>query len=82
MPKLDNWSLVGIESPSLHGNVSDSPNFENGEFIRTSYICKAIDGNHVQTYSGSIYELGTVDPLYERMYPNALQRLIESLNKK
>lgn len=85
---LENWSMVftdpwaapEMQIPQLHGKVYGHPKFDDGESITTS----AIDGfdkesNAVVTRSGSKYCLGHVDSEYEEIYPDAYNRLINSL---
>ena len=79
---IENWSLVmtnpyqapECQSPSLAGEVHGHPKRPNGQAITTSPI-KKIKGNLVETASGSFYELGKMDPEYEKRYPDALARL-------
>ncbi len=88
MPRIDNWAIVyapisPYHAPELHaqrltGHVVGSDHFTDGMHITTSSIVATKDGK-VITKSGSEYELGTIDPIYEKMYPNARKRLIESL---
>ena len=75
--KLENWSVVSNASPytapeaivpSLQGTVYGHPNHEDGKHVITSHIV-AVYGRKVQTWSGSIYELGTVDTKYQEAYP-------------
>jgi hypothetical protein len=88
---LNNWSMVGDPNPylapecrsyHLQGYVSNHPNFEDGHGITTSRIVSMKDENIIITKSGSEYTLGTVDPEYERLYPNAQERLINSIKSK
>jgi len=82
--RLENWS-VGSNASSytapelvslrLHGNVYGHPRFDEGEEVTTSAIDK-IDGDVVVTRSGSRYELGEVDPEYEKIYPDAKAKLL------
>ena len=86
--KLENWSVVaGMANPyqapeqcvqCLHGTVYGHPRFEDGSSITTSRIVRA-QGGIIETFSGSLYELGEVDPVYGAAYPNAKQRLILSV---
>lgn len=86
--KLRRWCAVSRTSPSLlppeqerlclHGLVSGHPRCADGREVTTSLIVSR-NGNKVVTKSGSEYELGEVDPLYEAMFPNALDRLLRRL---
>lgn len=89
-PKLENWSFTIKErdpytppkasTPVLQGNVYGHPNPKNhdGKFIVTSRLMGKRNG-HVVTQSGSEYELGEVDPNYEKAFPNAKERLFKQL---
>jgi len=82
--RLENWSIVTDASPytapelcvpRVRGNVYDNPRFDDGEIIVTSEL-KAFKGkNTIITNSGSHYELGKVDEEYEKIFPDALNRL-------
>jgi hypothetical protein len=71
--RLENWNTVGYgdrygppELVSLHlqGDIyGREPRFKDGSFVTTSRIVK-VEGNKVETYSGSTYELGTPDPIF------------------
>ena len=90
MLKLENWSLVfGNPDPwlapelqhiCLHGKVFNHPNHGNGTWIRTSRIIRKEKG-FIVTHSGSKYELGKVNPDYEKEYPGAKDRLLLSLDR-
>ena len=83
--RLENWSCTyGYVSPytapeqlqqRLAGEVYDHPNFPDGDEIVTSSIIAICDGR-VMTRSGSMYDLGVVDPAYEEKFPNARNRLL------
>lgn len=73
MIRLENWSC-GYSSDDryaapelsrlrLLGVVADESNKRNGKRIQTSAVTK-IDGRVITTASGSVYELGEVDPAY------------------
>ncbi len=51
------------------------PNHDDGKEVSTSRIINVDDGL-VFTKSGSVYELGSVDPDYELEYPGARKRLL------
>lgn len=67
--------------PVLHGNVHGHPNHENGKVVTTSRVIGRV-GELVQTQSGSLYELGAVDPVYEGKFPNARIRLLQTLKEQ
>lgn len=71
---------------ALSGNVYGRTRFQSGEpmlpgeSITTSPF-KEYDAENdaVVTLNGSRYRLGTVDPEYEKQFPNAKERLVNSL---
>ncbi len=88
--KLENWSIVcrydpyrapELQSSILRGNVFGDPRFEDGARIDISAI-DCIDRDEIVTCSGRRFQLGTVDPEYEKAFPNAKQRLLDSLAKR
>ena len=78
MPKLDNWSWNG---KSLQGIISNSPLHKAGKFVTTSSVV-GINGKLIETRSGTLYKLGTVDPNYEALYPNARERMFKSIRER
>ena len=73
-PKIENWSMINdpvndmytapeCRSYIICGNVYNHKSYEDGKFIRTSAIVN-VNGRIVETYSGSIYELGKPDEDY------------------
>jgi len=80
--KLENWSIVfkdPYQAPEcrksyLQGNIYGREDIEDGKFVTTSSIIKTED-NLVYTKSGSLYELGEPNVEYEKLYPNAKERL-------
>lgn len=87
MPTLENWSLIDTDDPytapelrkvRLHGIVHDHPRFNDGDEVMTSSIVGAT-GDTIMTSSGSLYTLGKVNPDYEEKYPNARERLFQSM---
>ena len=90
MPRLENWSVCYCndydsfeDSGVLRGQIydDDKHKFVDGEYIHTTLVVKAIDDNTIETYSGTHYTLGVIDPEYEKLYPNAKVRMIKSLRK-
>ena len=72
--QINNWSVVSDSDPfkvpeqskiRLQGEVTGHPRFDEGHRVTTSTIVK-IEGKLVSTYSGSVYELGEIDPLYKK----------------
>jgi hypothetical protein len=88
--RLQNWSLCarppgGWQSPDndgvrVFGFVFGHPRHLDGKELITSPVMRCFD-NLVVTRSGSEYELGSIDPAYERRYPDALQRLFACLEQ-
>jgi len=88
--RLQNWSLHSRPPGEWHspeedgvrvsGFVFGHPRHLDGKELLTSPVMRCCD-NHVVTRSGSEYELGSIDPAYERRYPNALQRLFVRLEQ-
>src|ERR1051325_6577137 len=86
--KLEKWCVISRSSPMmqppeterfcLHGFVSGHPRCADGKEVTTSLVVSR-NGNKVVTKSGSEYELGLVDSLYESEFPNARQRLFGRL---
>ena len=86
--KLENWGMVSIPSHPLQapefgimclsGEVYGSPKFKDGTNVTTSEIVGK-DGELIVTQSGSKYELGQPHPTYEEKYPNARERLLNSV---
>ena len=86
--RLEHWSLRSrplgrIEPPEedavcLFGLVAGHQRHRDGKEVLTSAVVYWAD-NRVVTKSGTEYELGAVDPSYERCYPGALQRLLARL---
>ena len=92
MPKLDNWCVTfhPFDRPSaftppecvrkcLHGIVTGHHKKADGTSVTTSYIERKTQTNQIVTSSGTIYDLGDVDPEYEKQYPGALETLLRSL---
>ncbi len=83
---LENWALVNrdpylapeLATFSLVGGVYGDPTREPGKRIITSMVVGKV-GEYVKTFSGSFYKLGAVDPEYEKLFPNAKQRLFDIL---
>lgn len=80
MPKLDNWSVCyapisPFHAPEMYkqrlcGIVSGSERFSDGKHVTTSVLISFnLDNETVVTKSGSEYELGIIDPEYEKLFP-------------
>lgn len=85
--KLNNWAMISYGSPyrapelrqqCLIGNTEGHPNWEDGHSIVTSGL-RGRRGDLVVTGSGSLVELGEPREDYEKEYPGAKQRLMDSL---
>ena len=64
--------------PCLSGIVENHPRFPPNSSIYTSRIIKVEikkGEKIITTQSGSQYKLGTVNPDYEKLYPNAKERI-------
>lgn len=83
---LRNWSVVIAEefdpykapelyAARLHGNVYGHHKFVDGAEITTSRVV-GVTENAVLTNSGSTYELGEVNPEYEKLFPDARKRIL------
>jgi hypothetical protein len=80
--KIENWSIVPYPNHVYLAPEARPPCLAGiceGHEIITSPIRKLYDENSIQTIN-SIYQLGQVDPEYEKMYPGARSRLFNSLN--
>lgn len=85
--KIEQWSVVqgGYDSYTapelrarhLQGIVQEHPRFTPGTLITTSSIA-GLRGESVVTNSGTLYELGEVDPRYEAQFPEARDRFLKS----
>jgi hypothetical protein len=89
--RIENWSIVcsdyidPYKAPEMYssricGEVYGNGNFDDGTVVTTSKII-SVRGDIVITHSGSEYELGEVDAEYEKQFPNARERLFNSLTK-
>lgn len=75
-PELGEHRLSG----DIYKDAHPGQKFRDGSTITTSRIVGK-KGDAVVTLSGSIYELGNPAPLYEEQFPNAKQRLLDSLEE-
>ena len=64
---LDNWSVAsmgnGFQAPEIATKCLAGTRLEDNRKIITSSIM-SIEGHAVTTYSGNVYHLGTIDPVY------------------
>jgi len=65
----------------LSGFVDNHPKKTNGTHITTSPIESMDEDGIVTTHSGTRYKLMNIEPEYERLYPNAFERMKKSLSK-
>jgi hypothetical protein len=90
MPRLENWFVSELPNdpymaPELKrqvlcGNVFGHPNFPDYSDVTTSAIEGIeMDSDAILTASGSEYTLGKPKEDYEKLFPNAKERLIKSL---
>lgn len=68
------------QQPALHGKVFGHHRKADGTEVTTSPIT-GIETGCVKTESGTLYELGEVDPAYEETYPNAREKLFKAYSK-
>ena len=82
--RLENWAIVVRPEPYqapetmkryLTGEIYNHNKFQNGERVTTSSIKSMNDDGSINTSSGSKYYLGVVSKEYEKLYPNAFERL-------
>lgn len=85
--RIEDWGVVDLEphnvytppecrAHGLHGKVFGHPNFPNECAVTSSAIVgRNIKNLTITTASGRIYKLGKPAEEYERLYPNALQRI-------
>ena len=88
--KIDHWCVVSRSTPAfqppeqdrtcLHGFVRGHPRCADGKEVTTSLLISR-QGDRVVTKSGSEYELGDVDVVYETFYPQARERLFARLTR-
>lgn len=76
-PRANPYTAPELITMHLTGNRSDG-----AKDIVTSAIMDISEDNRVTTRSGTIYILGEPDPQYEKMFPNAKQRIFEILKGK
>lgn len=87
-PTLEDWAVVTTpispyqapeaRSHRLHGKVSNHNLFVDGAEVTTSAILGK-QGEFVVVKSGKLYSLGTPAEDYERQFPDAKERLFDSL---
>lgn len=89
--RIENWKVVvrgdsyiapELMDQCLHGNVFGHPKKPDGSEVTTSAIV-GWDANTrtVITKSGTHYLCGEIDPEYEKVYPDARQRMVNSLTR-
>ena len=73
----DPYTAPEMKQPSIHlsGFVTGHTGFNDGDHITTSPIVRMTRDGNVCTASGTEYELGDVMEEYEKLYPNARERL-------
>lgn len=65
--------------PLLSGDAFGHPRFPDGKNITTSAVIGKDAQDNVLTKSGSVYQLGDPATAYAEAFPNARQRLLDSL---
>ena len=85
---LRNWAVVTSNNPYLAPELRTSRlagDYYIGDKLQNELTTSSIQGMigkyHVVTRTGSVYELKDIDPEYEKLYPNAHQRLVQSAPK-
>jgi len=78
---LNNWYISELAYGSVCGEVSNNPNFKNGENIHTSKVIGWDEENQAVETLNSKYILEEPDPDYEKTFPNAKERFINQLKK-
>jgi len=89
--RLENWSIVSLNvnpytAPELvtfhlQGVSYGHPKCPNGYMITSTAIIGKVE-DIVITKSGRHYKLGKVDSIYEKLYPDALNRVMKSLSDR
>lgn len=64
----------------LRGEVWFRPLYTNGTILGTTKIVGVKDGEQLVTMN-SVYKLGDPDPVYEKSFPKAKERVIKSLDR-
>lgn len=78
MPTIKNW---GWDASSISGKVYGNPKFEDGHQIHTSAVKNVYrndDGVLMVDTRNTTYILDGVDPKYEEMFPDAIERLLKT----
>lgn len=83
--RIENWSVgpasmdpykaPELQLPAIYGKVYGHPKREDGSQIKTSYIVDTDAETQTVKTKNSVYEIGEVDPEYEKAFPNARERL-------
>lgn len=77
---LNPYAAPETQTQRLGGKVFGHPKFGDGQDVTTSSIRGKNASGEVVTKSGSVYELGEIDPSYEEAFPDAKNRLLDSLS--
>jgi hypothetical protein len=73
------WEPPEKDGVRVFGFVFGHPRHLDGKELLTSPVLRCC-ANRIVTRSGSEYELGSIDPAYERRYPGSLRRLCVRLD--
>lgn len=84
---IENWSLVLCHDDDkkdqsrlyFQGCLFGHPKLPNGFEARTSQIIQYDEKEKVFVCKSRNYRLGTVNPHYEELFPNALKRILEEI---
>jgi hypothetical protein len=91
--RLENWGVVyrGPIDPymapecvdvGLCGRIYNHPKHQDGNFVTISRtVSYDPDTRTIETYSGSLYQLGEVDPEYLKLYPDSVEGMHKMLCK-
>lgn len=80
--KLENWAIIYNDSPYVAPELRSQSLYGDcgiDKHVKTSRVLGK-SGNCVVTQN-SLYILGEPDPNYEAVYPNAKQRVFDSLQE-
>lgn len=93
MTRLENWAIVSDADPytppegvnyyligAVYGHTK--PRHYDGKEIRTSRIVSVTADGLIVTKSGSQYQLGQVDPQYEKEFPDAQARVLKAIERQ
>jgi hypothetical protein len=77
----DEYTAPEAGNPVFYGKVYGHPKHADGALIRTSTVVGFSTEGKIITRSGSVYELGVVNPEYEKRFPDAQARMMKALRE-